>query len=178
MALDAARRIVGQEGLQALTTRSLAKAIGYTGGTLYQLFDNYDDLVDQMNAETIDEFRALCEQIDLGRGPSTNLRALADTYIKFTTERLKLWNAIFEHRLPEGQRNEEYMTSVRRMLSLVERAIAPLFGPDEQEAKLRDVRVLWSALYGISALYGHVGELIDTVIDIYVRSKGQGRSTP
>ena len=176
MALDAARKIVDEEGLRALTTRKLATAIGYTGGTLYQLFENVDDLVEQMNAETIDELRSRCERIDFGHGPSQSLRALADAYIKFISEHPKIWNAIFERRRPT---EEKYYTSVRRMLSVVERAIAPLFEPDEQQARLRDVQVLWAWIYGIGALASSnrlsedqdVGRMIDTVIDIYVSSK-------
>lgn len=39
MALEAARRIVREEGLGALTARRVAGAIGYSPGTLYLVFN-------------------------------------------------------------------------------------------------------------------------------------------
>ena len=53
MALDAARAIVSETGLEGLTTRKVAKRIGYTVGTLYQLFNDADDLIEQMNTRTL-----------------------------------------------------------------------------------------------------------------------------
>jgi len=180
LALDAARKIVSERGLRALTTRGIAKAIGYTSGTLYQMFENFDDLVQEMNAETIDQLRIRCERVDMSQGPSRSLRSLAEEYADFTSRHAMLWNALFELKLPlDHPRNEKYQTSVRLMLSVVERAIAPLFQPGEERARLHDVRLLWAWLYGISAL-GRGGRLHDeesvadmtqTVIDIYVSAR-------
>ena len=58
MTLDAARKIVSENGLRGLTTRSIAREIGYTVGTLYQIFDNVDRLIEQMNIETLDAMRS------------------------------------------------------------------------------------------------------------------------
>src|SRR5262245_46168415 len=183
MALDAARSIVSDQGLRALTTRAVAKAIGYTGGTLYQLFDSFDELVEEMNAETIDDFRARCERVDLTRGPSASLRDLAEQYEIFTREHPKLWSAIFEQKLQAGYRRKEtYDASVRRMLAVVESAIAPLFRPGQERARLHDVRVLWAWLYGVSALASggrmhedeSVSDMVQTVIDIYVSARSGG----
>ena len=44
MAMAAAREIAEKEGLRGLTARRIAREIGYTVGTLYNLFDNLDDL--------------------------------------------------------------------------------------------------------------------------------------
>jgi AcrR family transcriptional regulator len=44
LAMTAARDIVRREGMAALTARGLATAIGYSPGTLYNLFDSLDEL--------------------------------------------------------------------------------------------------------------------------------------
>ena len=180
MSLDAARKIVREEGLAALTTRKIAKAIGYTVGTLYQIFKGADDLIEQMNAETLDELHDLCQQIDFGAGPAKNLRALADRYLSYARENPRLWNAVFEQRLPEDhQRQETYQASVLRLMGLVERAIDPLFGPNQKHRRLHEARVLWSSFYGINALatagqlskQETVEDMIGTLIDIYLSSR-------
>ena len=55
MALAAAREIVALDGLCGLTTRKVAARIGYTVGTIYNLFDDLDHLIVQMNGQTLDE---------------------------------------------------------------------------------------------------------------------------
>ena len=40
-----ARGIVAENGLSALTARKVAQAIGYSPGTLYNVFDDLDDLI-------------------------------------------------------------------------------------------------------------------------------------
>lgn len=179
-ALDAAREIVHEGGLAALSTRAIARKIGYTAGTLYQIFRNIDDLIEQMNAETIDELRGRCEQIDFADDPGENLLQLAECYAAYTAENAAIWSAIFEHRLPKGyQRFEGYEQSVGKLLSVIERAVAPFYRPGEEAERAHDIRVLWTWLYGISGLtqVGRVSKgesferMIETVIEMYVGSR-------
>ena len=53
MALDAARELTAERGLKNLTTRKVAERVGYTVGTLYQVFQDADDMIEQMNGETL-----------------------------------------------------------------------------------------------------------------------------
>jgi len=186
MALDAARRIVRKEGLNGLTTRKIAKEIGYTVGTLYQLFANVDQLIEQMNGETLDDFRAYCEKVDFDGGTAQSLRSLVETYVVYTRRNRNLWNAIFDHKLPTGYRRQEvYENSVRKLVGIVERAIAPLFKPDQQDARRHDANLLWACLYGVAALAvsdrlakdENLLRLIDTLIEIYVAARERPRHT-
>jgi len=184
MALDAARKIVRKEGLGALTTRKIASEIGYTVGTLYQLFDNVDQLIEQMNGETLDDFRAYCERIDFGGGTADSLRSLVQAYIVYTRRNRNLWNAIFDHKLPAGYRRQEvYVGSVNKLVGVVRQAISPLFGPDQKAAMWHDANLLWGCLYGIAALAAsdrlakdeNVLSLIDTLIEVYIAARQKPR---
>lgn len=53
LAMNAARGIVERDGIRGLTARNIATAIGYSPGTLYNLFDNLDDLALQINGATL-----------------------------------------------------------------------------------------------------------------------------
>ncbi len=143
-------------------------------------FGGADDLIEQMNAETLDELHDLCQQIEFGAGPAKNLRALADRYLSYTRENPRLWNAVFEHRLPDDhQRPENYQACVRRLMGLVETAIDPLFESNNNHNRLHEARVLWASFYGISALEtaGRLGkqetveEMIGTLVEIYISSR-------
>ena len=62
---------------------------------------------------------------------------------------------------------------------VVEQAIDPLFGPKTIQNRLHEARVLWASFYGISTLAtaDHLskeetaGEMIDTLIEVYIASR-------
>lgn len=153
MALDAARDIVARDGLRGLSTRGIAKEIGYTAGTLYQLFADLDDLIAQMNADTLEALLEACAGVDTEGGPEAALQQLAARCIRFVGEHPKLWNAVFEHTLPDGKTlHERHISAVTRLLGLAETALEPLFSPGMENGLLHESRVLWASLHGITSL--------------------------
>ncbi|NQV22214.1 MAG: TetR/AcrR family transcriptional regulator [Rhodospirillales bacterium] len=153
LALNAARQIVEADGFRALTARNVADAIGYSPGTLYNLFENLDELVVHLNGRTLDE---LYDQ--LSGGPKTGVpeddagRLVAE-YLSFLEQNPRLWNVLFEHKLPEGETLPEwYDVKVDKVLGRVEDALSPLFTPDDAEGKQHAARVLWASLHGICSL--------------------------
>ncbi len=180
MALDAARNIVLKKGLSGLTTRGIAKEIGYTVGSLYQVFDNVDQLIEQLNIETIDHVRSMCDQLDLDGDAANSLRKLSHLYIEFTRKNPQLWNAVIDHKLPTGyQRQEAYFDSVSKLVEVVEKAISSFFKDDELASRNLDANLLWASLYGITALAtaGRLARhettltLIDRLIETYIAAK-------
>ena len=84
LALTAARRIVEAEGLRGLGARRVAREIGYTIGTIYNIFEDFDDLIDQMNSQTLDQLHQVCGRLEGEDEPATRLRRLADRYVGFS----------------------------------------------------------------------------------------------
>ena len=162
MALAAAREIAEADGLQGVTARRVAARIGYSAGTLYNLFDSLDDLIVRLNGETLD---ALYEDLSATRvaaDPETALLDLARGYLAFTRKHPRLWSLVFEHRLPEGQPLPDWHAEkILRLLALLERAQAPLFGAGEEGARHHSARVLWSSLHGMVSLES-AGKLVAT----------------
>jgi AcrR family transcriptional regulator len=162
MALTAAREIAETEGLRGLTARRIAGRIGYSAGTLYNLFENLDELIVRLNGDTLDElYRAMAgERLD--EKPEAALRTLAAGYIRFTREHSKLWSILFEHHLPEGQELPAWHhEKIQRLLGLVKGALAPLFPEGQEDQREHSARVLWSSLHGICSLES-AGKLVVT----------------
>jgi len=154
LALQAAQAIVKKSGLRRLSTRRIAQKMGYTPGTLYQLFADLDDLVLQLNAKTLDELYEKCREVDFSKGPEVVLKDLADKYMEFVGTAPRLWSAIFEHSPPEKRNLPAwYRERVQNLLSLAEKALLPLFPADPQR-RFHEACVLWSGLYGITSLAG------------------------
>ena len=52
--LDAAQEIIDVHGLAGLSAREIARRIGYSPGTIYNMFDNLDDVVRNVEARVLD----------------------------------------------------------------------------------------------------------------------------
>lgn len=153
MALTAARRIVETDGLREMTARHVANAIGYSPGTLYNLFEGLDDLVLHLNGETLDSLRSHLDAVRPSGVPEADLKGLAAAYIAFIDDHPNLWAAVMDHSLPGGREVPDwYQDKVDGLMLVVEAALTPLFGGDEAVARRETARILWSSLHGICSL--------------------------
>lgn len=158
LALDAAAMIVERDGFRALTARNVADVIGYSVGTLYNLFENLDDIIVHLNGRTIDRLGDALAAVVFSGNPTDDLCRLAETYIAFLEAHPNLWAVLFDHRMPEGSEMPEwYTTKIALVMSRVEIALAPLF--EEEANKKQDgqeqqeiARVLWTSVHGICSL--------------------------
>ena len=154
MALSAAAAIVATEGYKGLSTRKVARAIGYTAGTLYLVFDSLEDLVLQLNGRTLD---ALYEWLRARRadhaGPLESLLALAGAYIAFAVNETPRWNLLFEYIGAEGNELPDwYDAKPSRVFGLAEAALKPLADHHSEREIQQAARVLWAGVHGICTL--------------------------
>jgi len=152
MALDAAEAIAASEGYPGLSARKVAKAIGYTVGTLYLVFENLDDLVLQVNARTLDAlYERLVRQRPESEQPEDVLLALAYAYIAYAEAESPRWNMLFESVYgKDGNLPEWYQQKLGRVFWLVEGALRPLRLKEGEEVGM--ARVLWASVHGICTL--------------------------
>lgn len=151
--LDAAQAIIETNGLAGLSAREIARRIGYSPGTIYNMFQNLDDVVLHVEARVLDALDQRIAELGTADTPEENVYRLAETYLAFTSERPKLWNLLFEHYMPGGTDTPPwYQQKLELLMSRVEQAVAPLFPPSEQAARQRSARVLWAGVHGITSL--------------------------
>ena len=183
MALDAAREIAEEEGFRGITARRIAKQIGYSPGTLYNVFENLEDLIVHLNVDTLDALYKVCSVAPAKEDPAEALKSLARIYIQFTDEHPRLWSLLFERSMPHGdQLPDWYLKKVRQLLGLVEDAIAPLFPSGREVERLHSARVIWTGLHGICSLSasGSIAKdetptaLADTLITNYITGLRHG----
>jgi len=68
--VEAAQRVMREKGLARSTTKEIARAAGYSEGTLYKHFESKEDLFLSVLAERLPSFLALVEELParVGRG--------------------------------------------------------------------------------------------------------------
>jgi AcrR family transcriptional regulator len=147
--LDAAQEIIESGGLSGLSAREIARRIGYSPGTIY----NLDDVVLNVEARVLDALdKRLAESLEIPE-PQKRIQRLAHTYLAFTNEKPKLWNLLFEHHLPAGTELPAwYQQKLEGLLVRVEEALKPLFPADRDADRQRTARVLWAGVHGITSL--------------------------
>lgn len=177
MAVTAAADLVEREGYQSVTARKVADRIGYTVGTLYHVFRNFDDLVMHLNAQTIDEMAALIQrETRRKRKPEARIRAMAETYVSYATDHPDRWRLVFEHEAGPGLPTPVQMQERRDVLFEMVADNLRELAPDRHKNEVAHAATaLWSGIHGICilALTGklYLGgafsmvKLIDTLID-------------
>jgi AcrR family transcriptional regulator len=152
--LDAAAAIIEAHGLAGLSAREIARRIGYSPGTIYNMFDNLDDVVLNVEGRVLDALdERLAAELAKGGDQTTLVMRLAQAYLAFTHERPKLWNLLFEHYMPGGTDTPPwYQEKLERLMSRVETAVAPIYPPDAVLERQRAARVLWAGVHGITSL--------------------------
>ncbi|MBY4678449.1 TetR/AcrR family transcriptional regulator [Marinobacterium arenosum] len=178
MALQAAERLLDEQGAEALSTRKIAAAIGYSVGSLYQLFRNYDDLCWQINSRTLQQLLQALAPHD-GKPPREALKAYALGYLQFAGQQPQRWSLLFEHRSPaELATPVELDGAIAQLFGLIEQPLAALL-PEQpaQEIELA-ARTLWSGVHGVAVLSskdklfhadpGSAGRMVTDLIDRYL----------
>ena len=154
MVLDAAEKIVAEEGCKGLSARKLASAIDYTVGTLYLVFENLDDIVQQVNQRTLDDmYDWLATRSGNASTPGDALLALAKAYIAYAEAQANRWNMLFDYVSESGNAlSEGYRQKVGRVFGLVEASLAPLTNRNSPTEVQQVARVLWASVHGICML--------------------------
>ncbi|HKZ97359.1 MAG TPA: TetR/AcrR family transcriptional regulator [Hyphomicrobiaceae bacterium] len=151
--LEASTGLIETVGYAGLSAREIARRVNYSPGTLYNVFENLDDLVLTIEGRLLDRMSAALAEVPPTVDPRQRVHRLAESYLKFTHQHPRLWNLLFEHHMPRGQDVPAwYRQKLEGLMTQVEEALAPLMkGADPQTLK-RSARVLWAGVHGITSL--------------------------
>lgn len=186
MAVAAAITMLNEHGVAGLSTRKVAKAIGYTAGTLYLVFKNLDEMILEVNAATLDELNAtVTKAVGTGCDARTALKAMAQAYLKYAQQNPARWSLLFSHRLPDGEEIPAWLEA--RINALFDNIKYPLqsLQPDlDEQSLLQATRELWSGVHGACDLGLHdklnlggrfkLESLIDSLVENYLRGFAMG----
>ena len=151
--LDAAQEIIVAGGLASLSAREIARRIGYSPGTIYNMFENLDDVILHVEARVLEALDARLAAVLVEAGGPVRLPQLALAYLAFTHENPRLWNLLFEHHLPAGTELPTwYQEKLECLMARIETALQPLFPAGQEAERQRTARVLWAGVHGITSL--------------------------
>ena len=179
MALQSARKIVAKEGITALSGRKVTGKMGYTIGTLYQLFDDMDDLVERMNAETLAMLYGHCQSGADQDGVAQQLKALGVLFGEFVRAHPNEWDAVMSYRYKDDHTtSEEYHREILKLFGLMESATRQFYEKGEEEQHAADMAMLWASMMGILGIAfserqvgGSFEQMLEQLIDMYLKAR-------
>jgi AcrR family transcriptional regulator len=151
--IQAATDLIEQGGLKGLSAREIARKIGYSPGTLYNVFADIDDLVLTIEYRLLEHLSLRLTNVAHTVDTTQHVCDLAQAYFAFTQERPRLWNLLFEHYMPNGWKvPPHFHARMEAVLSVVEQALLPIIVPADPDRTQRAARVLWASVHGIVSL--------------------------
>lgn len=114
--IEAGQALLAEQGYARFSARGVAKRIGYSVGTIYNVFANADALILAINTRTFglwaDHLRAA-----LATAGNDRIGTLVAGYFAFARANTNLWMAIYDHRLPPGMAMPDADAAERAVLT-------------------------------------------------------------
>lgn len=150
-----AENLIKTKGFDHLTARALAAHIGYSAGTIYNVYPDMEALKEDINFHTLGRLQAVCIQSLEGASPGiSKLRALANAYITFAQAEPRFWSLIFtgqRHDTKKERLPKEYRARLTELFELIERTIHD-HGQVNIDNAPKMARLLWACLHGVTTL--------------------------
>lgn len=143
--LDAARARADAEGWDAVTTRHLAGAIGFTQPVLYGHFPR--GKAEIIHAVALEGFTDLARdcRAAMASSPDRPLEAVAEAYLDFGGRHPAVYEAMFHQPIDARFAQDDVETPLRDAFDVLAQALGDTGDGTETE-------VLWSTLHGLGLL--------------------------
>lgn len=156
MILEKAWNLIEEEGIEKLTARRIATAIGYTPGTIYSFFASMEALQLHLNTKTLNLlYEALtdpdCNNPD--NEPIKNMKLMAENYISFAQKYRPHWLLLFENRLEHLKKDQDwYQEKINKLFEPLEDQMSAFYSNNQRRKRKIATRVLWASVHGICFL--------------------------
>ena len=155
--LEAARAILEEESLAALTLRAVARKAGVSHAAPYRHFPNHEALLDELSVEGFDELREQIADAAKAQGTeSDKIATIGAAYMRFVAARPALARLMFGGQLPN---RDQFPT-----LGLKADAIGEEIGKALHDSALG--LAVWASMHGLAML------VLENVIDLGQRRCG------
>lgn len=155
--LEAARAILEEESLSALTLRAVARRAGVSHAAPYRHFSNHEALLVELSIEGFDELREALAEAAKGSGSECDkIATIGAAYMRFVAQRPALARLMFGGQLP----NRDQFPA----LGLKADSIGSEIGAALHDSALG--LAVWASVHGLAML------VLENVIDLGQRRSG------
>lgn len=152
--LDAASRLLLEEGPGALTMRRVAGAVGCSTTVLYTMFGAKEGLADALYREGFERLRRRLEAAGGDPDPLGRLRALGRAYRASALAEPGYYGVMFQQAIPGFRPSAESLVVAGASLEVLTQAVRAAMGAGGLRAgdPRAVAEVLWAAVHGVVSL--------------------------
>jgi len=146
--ISAGHRHMSEVGFAHFSAREVAKQIGYSIGTIYNVMGSYDALILAINGRTLDLWLTYLES-RLDGADGERLKQAIGAYFEFAVVHRHAWAALYDFRLPDDvEPSADYQAKVTGITSVVVRELAAVLPPHHQDQAEALARSLLATVHG------------------------------
>ena len=163
-----AHKHLAEVGFLRFSAREVAKRIGYSIGTIYNVFGTLDALMIAVNTRT---FGLWVDHLGrhLASAGKDRIEAMVEGYFSFAARNPNLWMAIYDHRLPHDMTMPEADARERaRLTQMVEAEVAKALARPTSA----DIAVLTRSL--VAVVHGHCSFALTGTFNLLGEQNPQG----
>ncbi len=147
--------MLAEEGLKGMQARTIARRAGLSVGSIYKLFGDIDDLIQELNLQT---YQDIADHHDAALAaaklPETavhdRLMVLARAYIEFVVSQNARWSALLTFNARHGAAlPKPYHDVEDELLNIIANELARAPGFADVDHRMRASRAVWAAVHGI-----------------------------
>jgi len=122
--LETALRLIEEKGVNTVTMREVAGALGYSATALYQHFESKEDLLLALKLQAGDLLTAAMEKARQEPTLLAQLQAMGAGYVRFGLENPTYYRLIFQDTSTEVILTSEQMARMRQSWSIMRKTLA------------------------------------------------------
>ncbi|MGH6987006.1 MAG: TetR/AcrR family transcriptional regulator [Caulobacteraceae bacterium] len=148
---DAAEKLFAEHGVEAVTVRELAGALGVSPMTPYRYFKDKDAILAAVRARSYNRFAEALEGAYAANAadPARAAEAVGRAYVDFAFSRPEAYKLMFDINQPSEFLYPEFVRAGQRAYGTLTRHVGEVRGPDGAPADPELVgRAYWAALHG------------------------------
>ena len=156
--LDAAGRLLVEEGPGSLSVRRVAEEVNASTQVLYTMFGGKEGLANELFLEGFERLGRALEAAPRSGDPLRDLIALSEAYMENALSNPNYYRVMFTDAIPGFRPREETLVRTWRTFDALVEAVrscaeAGLFAPGVAEEPRGVALSLWSAVHGVASLH-------------------------
>lgn len=185
LVVTAARQLIVANGIDKLSARAIAGAIGYTPGTLYNHFKDLDEIVTAVNGQTLKALGEAFAGAARSDDPRQMLHNYADAFLGFLRDNANLWNALFEFRRAPGAAVPQwYVDTISGLMRILAACFMQLRPDADARQAGQAAQLVFASIHSVSSLQNSgrlglvmdrdIGVVVHDLINIHIKAFAQG----
>ncbi len=147
------RKMVQDNGPEALTVRKLAEASGCSVGMIYNQFANMENFILIQNFLTLDDLEKKFRKIEKTGNPYQDINVFLQTFVDFVISNKNLWSMLHNFHLNNNSRTFSffYLRKVVQIVGNVSEMVRRIVPDMEIPERLLSAQILWLTLFSLSS---------------------------